>query len=226
MIMRKVGIGFLGALSLVGCAVKAPPSEHLATEVASEIDPDCPYLRVQVIVGEYAEDTPLIGSRTRRRQDSLAEKLRGHLDRVGFKIVHETESTNWVLYSNSVELPNKRIFWSLSMQKIPAITDDGILLFRPGSVVTRGGRPIQFTSTSHLVVAEPDEIDDMMVEISNDFARKWLPSAQALCSDMNATLLKEEAELERVRGQLTDEIKRIQRLRSQQEKQLDVEVEQ
>jgi hypothetical protein len=182
-------------------------------------------LSVQVIVGEYAENTRLVGSRTKRRQGLLAEKLRKHLNRVGFKVVYDTESTNWVLYSNSVELPNKRIFWSLSMQKLPTITDDGALRFRPGSVITRGGRPLQFTSTSLLVVAQPDEIDDMMVDISNDFARKWLPSARLQCADMNATLFKEEAELEKLREQLTDEIKRIRKLRSEQEKHLELDVE-
>ena len=65
----------------------------------------------------------------------------------------------------------------------------------------------------------------MMVNISNDFARKWLPSAQLQCADMNATLFKEEAELEKIREQLTDEIKRIQRLRLEQEKQLELDVE-
>ena len=232
--MRNVGIGVLGVLFLIGCAATdppreraatAPPSEYLTTEAAAEIDPDCPYLRVQVIAGEYAENTRLVGSRTKRRQDLLAEKLRKHLNRVGFKVVYDTESTNWVLYSNSVELPNKRIFWSLSMQKLPTITDDGALRFRPGSVITRGGRPLQFTSTSLLVVAQPDEIDGMMVDISNDFARKWLPSSQLQCADMNATLFKEEAELEKIREQLTDEIKRIQKLRSEQEKQLELDVE-
>jgi len=223
--LKNFGIGFLGVLSLIGCAATASPSEHFATEAVAEVDPDCPYLRVQVVVGEYVENTRFVGSRTKRRQDSLAEKLRRHLNQVGFKIVYETESTNWVLFSNAVELPNKLIFWSLSMQKLPTITDDDALLFRPGSVITIEGHPIQFTSTSLLVVAQPDEIDDMMVEISNDFATKWLPSAQRRCADMNATLFEEEAELEKIREKLTDEIKRIQRLRLEQEKQLELEVE-
>jgi hypothetical protein len=223
--MRNAWIGLLGGLSLVGCAATAPPRERPVTGVAAEIDSDCPYLRVQVIAGEYAESTWSVGSRTIQRQNSLAQKLREHLSQVGFAITYETESANWVLYSNAVELPNKRIFWSLSMQKLPTITDDGTLLFRPGSVITKKGHPIQFTSTSHLVIAWPDEIDEMVLEISNDFARKWLPSAQSRCADMDATLLEEEAGLEEIREQLTEEIQRIQRLRSEQEKQLEIEVE-
>jgi hypothetical protein len=64
-----VGIVFIGALFLFGCAATAPPSEDLATSraiavprahrfpsgVDTEIDPDCPYLTVKV-------STPGVGS--------------------------------------------------------------------------------------------------------------------------------------------------------------------
>jgi hypothetical protein len=52
-----------------------------------------------------------------------------------------------------------------------------------------------------------------------------LPSAQVQCADLNATLFEEETDLERIREQLTDEIKRIRRLRSEQNRQLELEVE-
>jgi hypothetical protein len=223
--MSNVGVVFVGALFLIGCAATAPPRDDFAGGATEKAGADCPYLNVQVVVGEYAEDAWGAGLRTKRRQDSLAQKLRTHLDQLGFRIVYETESANWVLYSNAVELPDKQIFWSISMQKLPTVTDDGILLFRPGAVITKGGRSVEFTSTSHLVVTRPDEIDDAIAGVSNDIAKKWLPSAQVQCADLNATLFEEETELERIREQLTDEIKRIRRLRSEQNRQLELEVE-
>jgi hypothetical protein len=223
--MSNVGVVFVGVLFLIGCAATTPPEGDSAGRATKKLEADCPYLHVQVVVGEYAEDAWGVGLRTKRRQDSLAQGLRTHLDQLGFRIVYETESANWVLYSNAVELPNKNIFWSISMQKLPTVSDDGILLFRPGSAIAKGGRSVEFTSTSHLVVTWPDEIDDAIAGVSNDIAKKWLPSAQVQCADMNATLFEEEAGLERLREQLTDEIKRIQRLRSEQNKQLELDVE-
>ncbi len=54
----------------------------------------------------------------------------------------------------------------------------------------------------------------------------FLPHARQLCADMNATLSEEEAELERIRDQLTEEIMRVRERRTEQEKQLELEVEQ
>ena len=54
----------------------------------------------------------------------------------------------------------------------------------------------------------------------------FLPHARQLCADMNATLLEEEAELERIREQLAHEIERVRRQRIEQQKHLEVEVEQ
>ena len=74
--MKSIGIVFLGLLSLFGCTAKVRPSEHFPTippiavpqartsssgavttdaqgntqpVVAAEIDPDCPYLTVEVL---------------------------------------------------------------------------------------------------------------------------------------------------------------------------------
>jgi hypothetical protein len=43
---------------------------------------------------------------------------------------------------------------------------------------------------------------------------------------MNATLSEEETELERIRDQLTEEIKRVRDRRAEHEKQLEIEIEQ
>ena len=57
-------------------------------------------------------------------------------------------------------------------------------------------------------------------------ASVFLPHARQLCADMNATLSEEEAELERIRDQLTEEIMRVREQRAEHEKQLEIEVEQ
>ena len=96
---RLVGIGFIGVLFLFGCAARAPHSEHLATSRAiavsrphtspagadTEIDPDCPYLTVEI-------STPGVGfdlKKSRALQEiqrPYMEKFSAHLERVGFKL--------------------------------------------------------------------------------------------------------------------------------------------
>ncbi len=63
-------------------------------------------------------------------------------------------------------------------------------------------------------------------EAADRAARVFLPHARQLCADMNATLLEEEVKLERIRDQLTEEIIRVRERRAEQEKQLELEVEQ
>jgi hypothetical protein len=94
-----VGAGFLGALFLFGCAATPPPTAHLATNPSiaaphartsssgadTEIDPDCPYLTVEV-------STPGVGfdlKKSRALQEiqrPYMEKFSEHLERVGFKL--------------------------------------------------------------------------------------------------------------------------------------------
>ncbi len=61
---------------------------------------------------------------------------------------------------------------------------------------------------------------------ANLAASVFLPHARQLCADMNATLSEEEAELERIRDQLTEEIMRVRERRAEHEMQLKLEVEQ
>jgi hypothetical protein len=70
------------------------------------------------------------------------------------------------------------------------------------------------------------EIDDLMVEITEDLAKLWLPYARNQCADINGTLLEEEAKIEKIREKLTKEMERVRRLRREQEKHLKIEVEQ
>jgi hypothetical protein len=218
---------FACAISFIGCETHTTSSTGAISETAApkEENIDCPYKNVQIITGDFIEDSRFIGSKARLRQEQLARELSKHLNKVGFKVVYETESANWVLFSNSVEVHNEPIFWSLLMQKLPTITDDDTLLFRPFNIVTKSGRSFKFTSTSFLIVTEPTKLDNIMVQISNDLASKWLPSIQEQCNNMSAALLKQGEELEKIRELLVDEINRIEKLRLEQEKHLNLEVE-
>jgi hypothetical protein len=218
---------FACAISFIGCETHTTSSTSAISETVApkKENIDCPYKNVQIITGEFIDDSGFFGTKTTRRQERLARELGKHLNKVGFKVVYETESANWVLFSNAVEVHNEPIFWSLLMQKLPTITDDGTLLFRPFNIVTKSGRPFKFTSTSFLIVTEPTKLDNIMVQISNDLASKWLPSIQEQCNNMSAALLKQGEELEKIRELLVDEINRIEKLRLEQEKHLDLEVE-
>ncbi len=94
-----VGIGFIGILSLFGCAATAPPSEDLATSRAiavsrahrfpsgadAGIDPDCPYLTVSVTTPGVGFD--LKKSRALQEiQRPFLETFSAHLERVGFRL--------------------------------------------------------------------------------------------------------------------------------------------
>jgi len=109
--MKSIGIVFLGLLSLFGCTAKVRPSEHFPTippiavpqartsssgavttdaqgntlpVVAAEIDPDCPYLTVEVL-------TPKSGGDADERrvlyeiQRPYIDKFSAQLERAGFK---------------------------------------------------------------------------------------------------------------------------------------------
>lgn len=79
------------------------------------------------------------------------------------------------------------------------ITDERFLLFQRSSTFSSRGRPVEFSSTSYLKIAWPDEIDDPMVKIGEDLANPWLPSARNQCADMNGTLLEEVEKLGKLR---------------------------
>jgi hypothetical protein len=57
-------------------------------------------------------------------------------------------------------------------------------------------------------------------------ASVFLPHTWQLCADLSTTLSEEEADLEEIRNQLTEEIRRIRERRAEQGKQLELEVDQ
>ncbi len=300
-----VGIGFIGVLSLFGCAATAPPSGHLATSRAiavprphtsppgadTEIDPDCPYLTVKV-------STPGVGfdlEKSRALQEiqrPYMEKFSAHLERVGFKLWEpfparleragfgelgawwarievlsvtslnereaaelekimakltphdraraeqtrvESKQATWSVESSVLDIPDtfrvgrpkggRRLAWSWSMSKFPSILDGNLRI----DLFTHH----KFSNSRRRI----GHINQLRITTKSNFGSRaskdaalaasiFLPHVRKLCADMNATLSEEEAELERIRDQLTEEIMRIRERRIEQEKYLEVEIEQ
>jgi hypothetical protein len=112
------------------------------------------------------------------------------------------------------------------MRRLPTITDDGALLFRQFSFIEENGRPMEVDNVTFLGVMRPHEIDDYLLGFSESLARIRVETVRNQCADMSATLLEEETKLERIRDQLTEEIIRVRERRAEQEKRLELEVEQ
>jgi hypothetical protein len=303
---RAVGVhvGFLGVLSLFGCAATAPPSEDLASSRAiavprphtspsdpdTEIDPDCPYLLVEV-------STPAVGfdldrSRELREiQRPYLEKFSAHLERVGFKLWEpysarlkragfeelgawwarisalgvtslnareaaeleeimakltpqdrvrveqirmESKQATWAVESTVMDIPTpfrvgrpkgeRKIAWSWTMRKFPSVLDGALRV----DVFTYH----EFDNPRRRI----ERINQLKLTTRSDFGMRaskdadlaasvFLPHARQLCADMSTTLSEEEADLEEIRNQLTEEIMRIRERRAEQGKQLELEIE-
>ena len=320
-IAKDFGIGFIGALSLFGCATTPSPNEDLATSppsaapdarisqfrsvtnnaqaasrapAAAEIDPDCPYLRVDVLTpgqGDGAVDRQA----WYEIQKPYIEKFSAELERVGFttrepfwmrleregfgdlaafiectseardrgeevssacreaeleeimeklttreaeragQILEELQLNTWIVYSSVLDIPRPllkalprgggMLVWSWSMEKRPSVLD-GALRIDLFTDPTNDNPHRRFGSiTGHQLMLK-SSFENEAAGAADRASAVFLPHVKQLCSDINATLLNEEAELEEIRNQLTEEIMRVRKRRAEEEKQLKLEVEQ
>jgi hypothetical protein len=129
--------------------------------------------------------------------------------------------------SELFDLPegDRVLVWNWSMEKRETILDGAVRLdlFTDPADSNSGNR---FGSIVGHQVVMKSEFGIEAAEAADRAARVFLPHARQLCADMNATLLEEEVKLERIRDQLTEEIIRVRERRAEQEKQLELEVEQ
>ena len=147
----------------------------------------------------------------------------------------ESKRATWVVESRVLDIPEsfqidrrkleRKIVWSWTMKKFPSVLDGALHvdLFthrkfsNPRRRIEHINQLILTTKSNFGITASKDA----------EFAASvFLPHAGQLCADMNATLSEEEAELEIIRDQLTEEIKRVRERRAEHEKQLEIEVEQ
>ncbi len=114
--------------------------------------------------------------------------------------------------------------WSWSMEKEATVLDGALRvdLFTDPEADEPKHR---FGSIGNLGSTWESNFEIAAARAADWAARIFLPHARQLCADLNATLLEEEAALERIRDQLTEEILRVRERRAEQEKKLELEVE-
>jgi hypothetical protein len=147
----------------------------------------------------------------------------------------ESKQATWVVESSVLDIPDsfqirrprggKRLAWSWTMSKFPSVLDGTLRvdLFTHHEFSNPRRRighinQLRITTKSNFGMTASKDADLA--------ASVFLPHARQLCADMNATLSEEEAELEQIRDQLTEEIKRVRERRAEHEKQLELEIEQ
>ena len=147
----------------------------------------------------------------------------------------KSKQATWAVESTVRDIPDpfrvgrpkgeRRLAWSWTMRKFPSVLDGALRV----DLFTHD----KFSNPRHQI----ERISQLRLTTKSDFERTaskdadlaasvFLLHARQLCADMNATLSEEEAELEQIRDQLTEEIIRVRERRTEKEKQLKLEVEQ
>ena len=156
-----------------------------------------------------------------------------------WQIVTEIEMPTWAVTSNVLEitelselfsafsnLPNDiQIVWAWTMRKVPTVLEGALRVDR-FTDPSDDDRDRYFESISGHQHVVKSEFGMVAARAAGWAAAVFLPHARQLCADLNATLLEEEKALERIRDQLNEEIIRIRERRAEQEKRLELEVEQ
>jgi hypothetical protein len=187
------------------------------TAAAAEPPADCPYLRLALSTPITAPDEPLQA----RYREGFATQLR----RAGFEVTGPTRQPfGWEVYTQVRALGNGQLTWSFAFLPMPWVSN-GAIHFSTFSRVTRGGR-VEFNSTHYLKAFPVADFPIQVVLAADQLAQLYLPSALQRCSELAQTLEAEEVRLERIRDSLTEEINRVRRARAEQEKRLELEVEQ
>ena len=221
---------FLAHLERVGFKAWEPLSARLEREGFKELGA----FRAK-LWGESDENP---AKRTARETEE-AEKILAKLardDQVKVKqILEKHQRATWLARSSVLDIGGSELLgfpegdrllvWNWSMEKKVTLLD-GKLRLDLFKDPTDYDPHRQFGSiTNHLHTMKSD-FGMRAAEAADWAASVFLPHARQLCADMNVTLLEEEAALERIRDQLTEEIIRVRERRAEQEKQLKLEVEQ
>ena len=147
----------------------------------------------------------------------------------------EATQATWVVESSVLNISDpfqvrrprggKRLAWSWTMSKIPSVLD-GVLRVDLFTHSRFDNPRRRINRISQLRITTKSNFGSRASKDADLAAAVFLPHARQLCADMSATLLEEEAKLERIRDQLTEEIIRVRERRAEQEKHLKLEVEQ
>jgi hypothetical protein len=146
----------------------------------------------------------------------------------------ESRQATWAVESTVVDIPDsfrigqkrvRRLAWSWTMSKFPSILDGALRvdLFTHNEFSNPRRR---VGHINQLRLTTKSDFESTASKDADFAASFFLPHARHLCADMNAILSGEEAGLERIRDQLTEEIIRVRERRTEEEKHLEIEVEQ
>jgi len=183
---------------------------------------------------EVGRDRGELTARETAELEKILAKLTTHEEARADEIMEAIELSTWNVDSNVLDIAgpelkgvsegDRAVVWNWLMEKRDTVLDGALrvdLFTDPwaSDPSRRFGRIVD------LLLTLESNFDVEAARAADWAAAVFLPHARQLCADMNATLLEEEAKLERIRDQLTEEIIRVRERRAEQEKRLKLEVE-
>jgi len=187
----------------------------------------------------FSEDIKELTAREIAEIEKIEAKLTTHererFDQLFEQFMNQPDSPTWIAYSSVLDIGGPEMFdlsegdraivWHWSMKKEPTVLD-GALHFDSFKDPMDYDPERKIGGIANHSFIKKSYFEALAAENADWAATVYLPHVRQLCADLNATLLEEEAALERIRDQLTEEIIRVRERRAEQEKQLKLEVEQ
>lgn len=202
---------------IVGLAASCPASSR-----DSDSDESCPYLRLSLSTPQRVLKAP--GDDALQRE--FLEIFGSHLRRAGFDVREPARSRfTWELFSQVEPLGDGSMAWSYALLPMPGLAD-GVIEFPTFSLIDRpGGERVQFTTYHGLEHFRFSEFPLHAALASEKLANLYLPVALKLCAERGSVQESVAARLERIRSELSAEIKRVAAQRSEQNKHLELKAE-
>ena len=176
----------------------------------------CRYLRVAVQSPHGSDED---------YQKPLRELLSTSLSDAGFEVVDGDESHYWWASSLALDTGSESA-WTTVVRSVPEIRGGGIKFTTTYKDVA--GKNVPFFGMHSLRLFHRKDAPETAMQIAGGIAQSLLPAVHQRCDKMVlAANQKAEAELERVRSELVEEIGRVRRNRAQSPrmKELKIEVE-
>jgi hypothetical protein len=180
---------------------------------------DCPYLRVAIQSPVGSDDAS---------QMPMRDLFSTALARAGFKVVEANAMHHWWASSLALDTGANSAAWTVVVRAVPEIGNGGIQFTSVQKTVS--GRAGLFSGMQSLRAFSKDEAPEVARLAAEGVARELLPAANRRCNDIDVALEEERLRLEQLRSELTEEIERVRRVKTQREeasrgKQLQIEVE-
>jgi hypothetical protein len=179
---------------------------------------------------------PYVALFDEREEAKIISKLTTHKEARYWQILEEFQQATWIAHSSVLDIAaapeldavptgDRVLAWSWKIQKRATVLDGAVRLDLFSDPLGSDLNDRFGSISGHLLMTK-SKFEIEAAETADWAARVFLPHARQLCAGMNAALLEEEADLERLRDHLTDKIIRVRERRAEQEKRLNLEVEQ